>query len=48
MFLWKEKFQSLSLLDVQENNQNISSEMEKASFAHSAELLWSPFHCPSL
>lgn len=37
--LWKEKFQSLSLLDVWKNNQNVSFEMEEASFAHSAELL---------
>lgn len=38
MFLWKEKLQPLSLLDVQENNQSISFKAEKASVAHGTGL----------
>lgn len=41
MFLWKEKLQPLSLLDVQENNQSISFKAEKASVAHGTRFIWS-------
>lgn len=41
MFLWKEKLQPLSLLDVQENNQSISFKTEEASVARGAKFIWS-------